>query len=295
MWRLWQVLPFVVLLLVCAQRAVSQEAAGNAGRNMGWMSRGTGSQGEMNGRASGSAPPAGYAVTQTGIAILSSPVPVASAPGFAFRLGHNVGLRAVPPVALPPGVGNINHPGIQPLPLTLQPLPTGFPAPHPNINFPGGAPAMNHPHADPAWDGRRPGHHQGPFRKPPIGPTVVIYYGVPYAVPYVVYTQTPAPTTAATPAVAQGPYGYASGSVQPASPPAPEAASTPAAAKPLTLLAFKDHTIMLVTDYWLEGDYLYYETGSGLRTSVPLDRLDLPLTQQLNRERNVRFVLESRP
>jgi hypothetical protein len=40
---------------------------------------------------------------------------------------------------------------------------------------------------------------------------------------------------------------------------------------------------------------LVYETSSGSRTFVPLDRLDFALTQQLNFERNVRFVLEARP
>ena len=53
--------------------------------------------------------------------------------------------------------------------------------------------------------------------------------------------------------------------------------------------------MLVVTDYWLEGDMLVYETRPGVRTAVPLDRLDLVLTQQLNRERNVRFVLEARP
>ena len=40
---------------------------------------------------------------------------------------------------------------------------------------------------------------------------------------------------------------------------------------------------------------LVYETSPGVRTPVPLDRLDFAITQQLNRERNVRFVLEARP
>jgi hypothetical protein len=60
------------------------------------------------------------------------------------------------------------------------------------------------------------------------------------------------------------------------------------------LLAFKDSSIVLVVEYWLEGDWLYYVTQSGHRLSGPLDRLDQPLTQQLNSERNVPFILESR-
>jgi hypothetical protein len=61
------------------------------------------------------------------------------------------------------------------------------------------------------------------------------------------------------------------------------------------LLAFKDSTVIAVTDFWLEGYMLVYETSSGSRTFVLLDRLDFALTQQLNFERNVRFVLEARP
>jgi hypothetical protein len=60
------------------------------------------------------------------------------------------------------------------------------------------------------------------------------------------------------------------------------------------LLAFKDSSVVVVVEYWLEGDWLYYITTSGHRLSGPLDRLDQPLTQQLNRERNVPFILEAR-
>ncbi len=61
------------------------------------------------------------------------------------------------------------------------------------------------------------------------------------------------------------------------------------------MLAFKDATVIAVTDYWLQGYMLVYETSQGVRTVVPLDRLDFGLTQQLNFERNVPFVLEARP
>jgi hypothetical protein len=97
----------------------------------------------------------------------------------------------------------------------------------------------------------------------------VVYFGVPYYVPYYVYSG-----------------------------PGPEAIYPDQLGKPpasVTLLAFKDRTVLAVIDYWLEGDQLYYETQPGLRVAVPLERLDLALTQQLNRERGVRFILESRP
>jgi len=63
----------------------------------------------------------------------------------------------------------------------------------------------------------------------------------------------------------------------------------------VTLLAFRDSTVLAVVDYWLQGEMLVYSTSLGVRTVVPLDRLDLALTQQLNFERNVPFILEARP
>ncbi len=198
----------------------------------------------------------------------TGPPGVITDPSFPARLGAAVGMPTTP--AMPPGVGNINHPGtigtpstpgMQPLPTATQPLPIGIPG-YPNINFPGGMPGSV-PSNPPKNDGR-----DGRGRFPTPG---VVYYGVPYYVPYYVYS---APGTNAV---------Y------------PDQLGAAPAASAVTLLAFKDHTVLAVTDYWLEGDQLYYETAPGLRASVPLDRLDLTLTQQLNRERGVRFVLEARP
>jgi hypothetical protein len=61
------------------------------------------------------------------------------------------------------------------------------------------------------------------------------------------------------------------------------------------VLVFKDRTLVMAREYWLEGERLWYETSDGVVASIFLEQLDLPFTQQLNRERNVRFVLESRP
>jgi hypothetical protein len=63
----------------------------------------------------------------------------------------------------------------------------------------------------------------------------------------------------------------------------------------VALLAFKDHSIVGVTDYWLQGDTLYYATTYGSKTGIPLTQLDLPLTQKLNQQGNLHFVLEFRP
>lgn len=219
-------------------------------------------------------------------------------PGFAFRLGSTVGLQAIPPVTMPPGVGNINHPGhpgMQPLPMVTQPLPTGSPFPIPNINFPGGVPGTAQP-PQPKPDRRVPGR----FRRAVIGVGPIIY--VPYYIPVYTGTVYPGTAPATTPAVSPPPDAGPSGGVRiyPIQPPSetqpqPPQSSVAPAARPVTLLAFKDHTIIAVTDYWLEGDSLVYETSPGTRTAVPLERLDWVLTQQLNRERNVRFVLEARP
>ena len=225
---------------------------------------------------------AGSGATRGGIGVSTSGTNSVTDPGFASRLGRNVGLQAVPPVTMSPGVGNINHPGMQPLPMTPQPLPTGSPFPIPNINFPGGTPGRSRTIApnpsDGSFDHGRRDHpfHRGYFRGPFVGSGTVIV-GVPIY-PYTVYVTTPAPaTTEQMPSTEQ--------------PSAPTSAAEPL----ITLLAFKDGTILAAVDYWLDEDFLRYITLQGIRAFVPLDRLDLPLTQRLNRERHVRFVLEARP
>lgn len=279
-----------ILLLSVPEGAISQSAATFSGRPARQMMGGTSSaSGQRGGAAASGARP--------GMHPTASPQPATSAPtdaGFPHRLGTTVGLQAVPPVTAPFGVGNINHPGMQPLPTNVGAI-SAPPAGYPNINFPGGAPGMNNPPSMPprwggTWDGRFHGRDHRSFDKPHAGPGVV-FYGVPYYVPYVVYTTEPAAAAVPVPVAPPGPYG--SGAAVGA--PAPSEPAMPSAFKTITLLAFKDHTIMAVTDYWLEGDAVCYDTSSGSRTCIPLDRLDLPLTQQLNRERNVRFVLEARP
>lgn len=46
-----------------------------------------------------------------------------------------------------------------------------------------------------------------------------------------------------------------------------------------------------LTRYWVEDSRLYYVTTYGGENSVPLDRVDFPMTMQLNSDRNVSFVL----
>jgi hypothetical protein len=221
----------------------------------------------------------------------SAPVGTVTDPGFAGRLGNTVGMSGQPGAAFPPGFGSINNPGVQPLPFNTQPLQTGSPFP-PNINYPGRVPGLygDYPQGK---DGRFDGSYGG-----------ASFYGtiyVPYYIPVYTYTgvipttpsSPPEPPRPAEPYEVQ-PY---TGTQPPSSQPQqgqPGVAPRPQG-RTVTLLAFKDSTVIAVTDYWLEGYMLVYETSSGSRTFVLLDRLDFALTQQLNFERNVRFVLEARP
>jgi hypothetical protein len=53
------------------------------------------------------------------------------------------------------------------------------------------------------------------------------------------------------------------------------------------LIAFKDHTVYSAVAYYTEGDTLHYFTSGNVHNQVSLSLVDRPLTEQLNRERNV--------
>ncbi len=80
-----------------------------------------------------------------------------------------------------------------------------------------------------------------------------------------------------------------------------EVEAKPAEAQParmssrLTLLVFKDNSISAVTDYWVEDGVLYYPSSNGGEIAVPLERVDLGMTVQLNRERGLKFALREKP
>ncbi|OFW23710.1 MAG: hypothetical protein A3H27_08505 [Acidobacteria bacterium RIFCSPLOWO2_02_FULL_59_13] len=211
-------------------------------------------------------------------------------PGFAVRLGNTVGLQAFPPVTMLPGVGNINRPG-------FPPLPAGQLPPSPNINFPGGVPGLPVQPPVPLNHPQRGRFHGKDFQ----GHGQTIIYTVPYYVPYTVYVATPAAPAPQPPLQWEAPprdFGPHIPYTPPPSetpPPAqPSEQKEPPQAQRVTLLAFKDRTIVAVTDYWLEGEMLFYEISPGRASSAPLERLDLVWTQQLNRERSVPFILEAR-
>ncbi len=69
----------------------------------------------------------------------------------------------------------------------------------------------------------------------------------------------------------------------------------PAAPKPVTLLALKDGTMYGVTDYWLDRGQLHYVPSYGGENAVPLDRVDLEKTVELNSTNGVDFVLRNAP
>ena len=107
-----------------------------------------------------------------------------------------------------------------------------------------------------------------------------------------------------------GGYGYVGGgsysqpSYEPSYPPVVERAPIPyrdvQPAEPLVgvvqldrywLIAQRDHSIVAVADYWLEGSTLNFVTRDGTRGSLDLTTVDLPFTRQLNTERGLDFRL----
>ncbi len=286
--RAFWILPMTIGISLGTSLGLAQRAS-PAGR---WIHPGGGNQGHgggmRGGHAAGSGGHAGGSHASApgpsgghGFEMRFSSAPTGSVtdPSFAGRLGRIVGGQA------PSGAtrfGNINHPGI-------QPLPTGSGFPIPNINHPGAMPGIQGDFSH----GKRARFHGGFSSFGGFYSSPIIYYGVPYYYP--VYTQA---VPAAPPALPEPPREYDIRQYQGVAP-SPAQPSQQYAPQPpgrtVTLLAFKDATVIAVTDYWLQGDSLVYETSLGVRTVVPLDRLDLALTQQLNFERNVRFVLEARP
>lgn len=64
---------------------------------------------------------------------------------------------------------------------------------------------------------------------------------------------------------------------------------------PVTLLALKDGTMYGVTDYWLDHGQLRYVASYGGENSVPLDRVDIGKTVELNSAKGLGFNLRSAP
>jgi hypothetical protein len=74
-------------------------------------------------------------------------------------------------------------------------------------------------------------------------------------------------------------------------PPPPPVRSTEEVKANVTLIALKDSTVIAAIGYWAENGDLIYITKTYARKTLPLDRIDKDLTEQLNRERGVEFLL----
>ncbi len=57
------------------------------------------------------------------------------------------------------------------------------------------------------------------------------------------------------------------------------------------LIAFKDHTIQAATAYKVDGDQFHWITREGREMQVPLSRVDIAYSQQLNRDRGVELQI----
>jgi hypothetical protein len=66
----------------------------------------------------------------------------------------------------------------------------------------------------------------------------------------------------------------------------------PASSK-VTIIALKDGSAFLAADYWVKGGVMHFISSSGEDRLLPLGRIDLAETVQVNQERKVNFVLQS--
>ena len=57
------------------------------------------------------------------------------------------------------------------------------------------------------------------------------------------------------------------------------------------LIAFVDHSIQAATAYKVDGDQFHWITREGREMQAPLSSVDIPYSQQLNRERHVDFQI----
>jgi len=86
---------------------------------------------------------------------------------------------------------------------------------------------------------------------------------------------------------------------QPVVEPASRQPSAPAQASDqqptIYLIALKTGTIYPALGYWTEQDRLHFITLRGEHQQIPIEQLDRPLTEKLNRERGLEFTLSGEP
>ncbi|MGD0839726.1 MAG: hypothetical protein ABSA32_01080 [Candidatus Acidiferrales bacterium] len=91
-----------------------------------------------------------------------------------------------------------------------------------------------------------------------------------------------------------GPYAAGDEPVADSTDDAAETDATTAAAPQVTMLQLKDGSIYGLTAYWVEGGELHYFTNYGGANVIPLDRIDLAKTVQLNAAHGQAFVLAAK-
>lgn len=74
------------------------------------------------------------------------------------------------------------------------------------------------------------------------------------------------------------------------SPPQPQPSTVP----PSPMLVFKDRTVYSVLDYWMADGQLHFLPSRGPQKVVPLESLDLNMTQKVNEACNIPFELKTR-
>ena len=63
---------------------------------------------------------------------------------------------------------------------------------------------------------------------------------------------------------------------------------------PLTVLALVGGEAYIAREYWVQGGEVHCLSAEGEQKTFPLEQVDLYKTASLNRQRNVKFVLQSR-
>jgi hypothetical protein len=68
----------------------------------------------------------------------------------------------------------------------------------------------------------------------------------------------------------------------------------PKSEQPLTLLQLTDGSMYGLTEYWLENRRIHYITNYGGENSLPLERIDMEKTIELNASQGKEFILRPR-
>ena len=61
------------------------------------------------------------------------------------------------------------------------------------------------------------------------------------------------------------------------------------------LIAFKDSVVRVADQYWVSGKTIFFVTTDHQRMTAPVSSVDVTLSQRLNNEQNVAFVLPPEP